>query len=70
MPTTCRVKDIPSSVRIVEEVENAPDLLTFVREILESQAEVLKNVANPKFIFCMPTQEEQVEEEVKDNQER
>ena len=52
VPTTCRVKDIPSSVLIVEEVENAPDLLTFVREILESQAEVLKNVANPLFFAC------------------
>ena len=37
---TCQVKDISSSVLIVEEVENAPDLLTFVQETL-GQAEVL-----------------------------
>ena len=43
MPTTCRVKDIPSSALIVEEGENPPDLVMFVR------AEVLKNVANSKF---------------------
>ncbi|KAL5515643.1 hypothetical protein EMCRGX_G000838 [Ephydatia muelleri] len=50
VPVTCQVKDISSSVLIVEEGENAPDLLTFVRETL-GQAE---------------TQEEQVMEEVKD----
>eukprot|EP00731_Ephydatia_muelleri_P017684 Em0010g782a len=50
VPVTCQVKDISSSVLIVEEGENAPDLLTFVRETL-GQAE---------------TQEEQVVEEVKD----
>ena len=40
VPVTCQVKDISSSVLIVEEGENAPDLLTFVRETL-GQAEVL-----------------------------
>ncbi|KAL5481514.1 hypothetical protein EMCRGX_G021692 [Ephydatia muelleri] len=38
VPVTCQVKDISSSVLIVEEGENAPDLLTFVRETL-GQAE-------------------------------
>ena len=37
-----RVKDIPSSVLIVEEGENPPDLVKFVRETLGGQAEVLK----------------------------
>ena len=45
VPTTCTVKDIKSSVLVVEELENAPDLLTFVQETLGGQAEVQKNVA-------------------------
>ena len=40
VPVTCQVKDI-SSVLLVEEGENTPDLLTFVRETLGGQAEVL-----------------------------
>ncbi|KAL5479740.1 hypothetical protein EMCRGX_G023313 [Ephydatia muelleri] len=46
-----KVKDIPSSALIVEEGENPPDLVMFVRETLGGQAE---------------TQEKQVVEEVKD----
>ena len=41
LPVICQVKDITSSVLIVEEGENASYLLTFVRETLGGQAEVL-----------------------------
>ena len=41
VPTTCKVKDIPSSALIVEEGENSPDFVTFERETLGGQAEVL-----------------------------
>lgn len=41
--TSFRLKDIPSSVLVVEERDDAPDLLTFVQETLGGLAEVLSN---------------------------
>ena len=40
VPTFCKINEISSSVLVVEEGENAPDLLTFVQETLEGQTEV------------------------------
>ena len=40
VPITCKINVISSSVLVVEEGENAPDLLTIVQETLEGQTEV------------------------------